>query len=85
MNKLTHEDIGILIEALDAWVQRKQSGELVGELLEGLLAPKEAGQELKAKREERRREAAREKQLDADTATLLKAKLIKLRQEEFAA
>jgi len=78
-DNLTNEEITILIESLDSWVHRNQSGELMGDLLTAMIDGKMTP-EMKAERDQRRATMKREQQLDQDTATLLKAKLIRMRQ-----
>lgn len=80
MNTLNDEDIRILVEALDAWINRNASGEIMGDLLEAVLSEKGDRTDAKAKQAERREKARQEKLLDQETATLLKAKLIGIRR-----
>ena len=82
MNGLTNEEISILLEVLDAWVNGRTSGEFMGDILYTIMG--KDTDENKMKIEERRRESKREQQLDADVATLLKAKLIQIRQKQIA-
>jgi len=82
MNEFSNEEIGILVDALDAWVMRKQSGDLMVGLLTALVAKDDPT--IKAKQAEEKRLADMERKLDSDTATLLQAKLIKLRQKAIA-
>ena len=82
MNEFSNEEIGILVDALDAWVMRKQSGDLMVGLLTALVAKDDPS--IKAKQAEEKRISEMERKLDSDTATLLKAKLIKLRQKAIA-
>jgi hypothetical protein len=76
---LTNEEIDLLIEAMDSWANRHTTGEIIGGMLEAMLGDK-ATPEAKAKFEHDRATKKIEQRLDQDTATLLKAKLIRIRQ-----
>jgi hypothetical protein len=79
MNGLTNDDIDILVESLDSWVQRRQSGEMLGDLLEGLLLSKGADVDVakaKTERTARKEQAKMKEKEEMELATILKAKLI---------
>jgi hypothetical protein len=79
---LNHDDLTVLIEAVDSWVNKDATGELMGALFEGMLADKNSpeAEKLKREREEKRLAKDVEHRQRKDSATLLKAKLIMLRQ-----
>jgi hypothetical protein len=80
---LTHEDMTILIEAVDEWVSKGLTGEMMGDIFGAMLLDK-SDPEQKAKweqeREMKRLAQQVEKEQRKETATLLKAKLIMLRR-----
>lgn len=68
---------------MDAWVRRDQAGDMMGELLVGILAAKNPLIQEQAERDKRQKkaEAAIKRQMDNETATLLKAKLVQMRRQ----
>ena len=79
---LTKEDLNILIEALDSWLNRDFGGEIIGDMLGSLLAKDEEGKKkILEEREERKKVKETQKQNEAEIATLLKAKLILMKQK----
>ena len=80
--KLTYEDVDILIEAVDAWRDRGAASAMMGSLITGMfkdrLSPeKQLEMEQAEERKQREREIQRRK--DETTATLIKAKLMQMR------
>lgn len=83
---LTTTDIDILLEAMDAWVEKDAAGTLMTDLLGGLLAGKdpEAQEAMRLERENARRERDYERAQRKEVATLLKATLIRMKRELMA-
>lgn len=76
---LTATDMKILIEAMDAWINKGTAGEIMAMMLGGMMAEDKdafliAQEEKQAKRDEEIKDRQR-------AATLLKAKLIMLEEE----
>lgn len=80
-DELTTEDIDILIQALDAWIDSGLAGELVGDILSAALT-KDGDPEQKAHFEGQREKARQKHKQTAEqrkrTATILKAKLYQI-------
>ena len=81
MNELSIEDLNVLIDAVDAWVEKDSSGELIGGLITAMLTDKnpEAQEKMKREREADQAKKKQEKQLAKETAVLLKGKLIQMK------
>jgi len=79
---LTKEDLDILIEALDAWLKRDASREILGDIFGTmLLKDDEARNKFFAEREEKKQQKKSQQQNEQEIATLLKAKLILIKQK----
>jgi len=77
---LTREDMIILIEAVDSWVYKDTPGEIMTSLLEVVVSKgEENAEKRKLDRETRRRQSQELQEHRQETATLLKAKLIQLK------
>ena len=83
--ELKIKDIDILIESLDAWECKDTAGDMMSELMIMMLLPKNVSELDKAKFEDNRdadrKKAELEKRERRETALLLKAKLVMLKQE----
>lgn len=81
--KLEPQEIDNLLDALDCWVNKGATGQLMSAVLGGMLCGKdEAAKEAWKKSEaEANAKADNEKRARAEDAALLKAKLIMLRRE----
>ena len=79
MNELTAEELTILIEACDSWIEKDMPGQMMGDLFEAVFLNKNADPESKNKykseRDERLAKQALAKELRREQATILKAKL----------
>ncbi len=76
--RLNDSDMTILIEALEAWVEKDAAGELMGELIVGLVGADKKG-ELKDTRAKQKEDAAQSKKLRKEQSILLQGKLIRMR------
>lgn len=78
---LTYQDYTVLIEAVDAWVNKDVANELMDVLFTGMIAggDKQVLNELRADRNEKRLSKEIEVQKRQETAIILKAKLLQLR------
>jgi hypothetical protein len=78
---LTAEDITVLIDACDAWVNKHLLGDFTGTVIGIRMAKDEKGRQAFAAKKERE-QFAREIEMikSRETATLLKAKLIQMRR-----
>ena len=80
--EFTEQEIGILIEAVDAWVDKDFGAHIITDLLTMALsdgAPPEAKEKMKRTKEEECAKAKQEKTLRKEQAIMLKAKLLKAR------
>lgn len=87
MEKLTSDDISILLESLKAWEEKDLAGDLMSTLLEGmLLKPRNEMEEAqqKADREAKRAKADSERAYRKERSVLLQAKLISMRNSTYA-
>lgn len=97
MTPLTLSDINVLVEALDAWEKEPTTASFGGDLLVtmmgAMMGPRKETDPVGYEMHRREREAERKKnqsevdskvQLRKDTAILLKAKLVTIRQELMA-
>lgn len=79
--QLTTQDIDILIESLDAWIDSKLAGEILGDILIGALV-KNNDPDAKAHAESERQKVSQKREqrkaLRQRTATILKGKLYQL-------
>lgn len=78
---LTREDIDVLIEATEAWESKDAAGELMGDLLQGMLSrgDEKTLAEMKQRKMEETRKREQEKKLRKERSIILRAKLISLR------
>lgn len=81
MDKLTSKEIDTLIDALEAWEKKEILNGLMGAILIPKDAPPEVRAELEQKEKERESQMDREERLRKETALLLKAKLVMMKQE----
>jgi len=82
LKEFTEQEVEILIEAVDAWVDKEFSGEIMGSLLTMALgnnAPPEVKEKLKQQQEEEYAKSKRAKVLRKEQAIFIKAKLLKTR------
>lgn len=84
MNNLSNQEIDILISSVDHWVNKDQMDGLFGGLLTAMFSDKmseadKAKQKAKELEEEKKRADA--KQLRQETAIMLKAKLLTMKQD----
>ena len=82
MNQLSETDMNILIEGLDAWIDKGALGNMMGGMLR-MFVPKDdpkAMEEWKRSDEESKAKYEYEKSQRAEIATLLKAKLITMKR-----
>ena len=81
-NNLSSKEIDTLVEALEAWETKDNTGRLLGGLMSAMLSDK-MGDEAKAKMEaaekEREEKAEREQKQRKETSLLLKAKLVMMK------
>jgi hypothetical protein len=83
MDKINNQEIDILIEAVDEWVNKDSMGNLMTGLMGTLFTDKmdEVGkkkfEEMEAKKDRERKEA---RKLREETAIMLKAKLLSMKQ-----
>ena len=85
--EFTEQEIGTLIDAVDAWVDKDFGGEVMGSLLEMMIsdgAPPEAKEKMKQRQEEDRIKAKQAKSMRKEQAIMLKAKLLKARDRVVA-
>ena len=81
--EFSNEDVDMLIDAVDAWVDKDAAGNILIEMMEAVFVPKDAPMEMKeeirTKREGEKLKAKSEKKLRKERAIMMKAKLLKLR------
>lgn len=77
--RLNDDEMGILVEALEAWVDKDAAGELMSELLIGLVGDKGDAEAIASKRTKQKEEAKQAKQLRKEKSILLQGKLIRMR------
>lgn len=79
VESFTQQELDILVEALDAWVNKEQSGEMVGDLLEAIAIPKEKQDEKYLQNKaSRKHDGEVKKSMRKQQAILLQAKIINL-------
>lgn len=85
MEKLTSKELDTLIDALDAWEERKPSADgLIGQLMSSVIeadSHEEAKAKIELKIEEARRRWQREEKDRKELAILLKAKLVNMKHD----
>jgi hypothetical protein len=81
VTRLTKEDLELLIEAVDCWPRRKESGRLLSEFAMVMLTGPEKKEYVEARLEEERIKDKQRIREDEELATILKAKLILMKQE----
>lgn len=79
MEKLTKEDIQLLLEAVDSWVERGLSGYIVGTTLVAMVS--RGAPDGKKVIEEHKMEYERTKNESKERAIMLKAKLLSLKDK----
>lgn len=82
MEKLTKQDLDILIESIDEWVNKDFGSAIMSGLLTTILtkdAPPEVKAEMKMKDDEERQNQKAARKLREEQAIILKAKLLKIR------
>lgn len=79
--ELHDDDLGTLIEALEAWESKDDSGEIIGELFESILAGRDpqAKAQFEAVRNADKQKRVRAKANRKERSVLLRAKLLTLR------
>lgn len=81
--ELTTVEFDMLIDAIDAWVDKDFGGQIMIDMLSMALIPKDAPEEVKAKMESDRvndkRKYEEKKRLRKEQGIMLKAKLLKIR------
>jgi hypothetical protein len=79
--ELTDDDLATLLDALEAWETKGAAGEMFGDLLEAVIADKDArtGENIRSARAREKDKAAREKRLRKEQSVILRAKLLTLR------
>lgn len=81
---LTIDDINILIESIDSWKSRRFASEMMGDLFTTMLIKdKDKLAEIEIKKKEQALEKKVSQEREKQTAELLKAKLVMLKQEMF--
>jgi len=80
--KLSEQEWGIVMEALDAWIDKDAAGEMMCDVL--MMAVSERGPEaqdkMRQEQESRRIESKKKKQLRKEQIIMLKAKVLSLQQ-----
>lgn len=82
LGEFTEQEIEILIEAVDEWVNKDFGGNLMSDLLSMALldgASPERKEKMKREKEEEHQKSKHAKQLRKEQAIILKAKLLKTR------
>ena len=82
--QLTLEDISDLMDAVENWETKGATGEILGDLMDGILLKEltlEAQEEQKRRRDRQKEERNIETKIRKERSVLLRAKLIGLRQE----
>jgi hypothetical protein len=80
LGEFTEQEIEILIEAIDEWVNKDFGGNIISELLSMAFsdgASPETKEKMKRQKEEEHQKSMQEKQLRKEQAIILKAKLLK--------
>jgi len=75
---LDKQDINVLIEALDAWVNKDAAGEILGTVLDAVLEGKVTS-EVRTKIDHQRLKAAEDKELRKERAIMLASRLLQIR------
>lgn len=79
---LTYEEYERLIEAMKAWENSDAAGEMLADLVVGVWGKDD--EKIKQDRANQKADAERRKKIKAEQSTILQAKLIRLRDEQFA-
>lgn len=80
--ELTVEDINILLDAMDSWLNREKLGETVGEMFIALAAgSRERAEEIISKAPHNQPQYADKKRQEAERVIILKAKLLKIKDQ----
>ena len=78
MEELTYEECDILIDALDEWIEKGQTSEILGDIFTGIFEdemPEGAREEMKQKRQHEKMQRQEQKRTRKKQAAKLKAKL----------
>ncbi len=75
--KLDGDELTVLIEALEAWIHKDASGEMISSLIFGLFGKDDV--KMEQKMADMRAESDQKKVLRKDRAILIQAKLIQMR------
>lgn len=81
---LSETDLVILIEAMDSWIDKGSTGELMGDLMMGMMGSRsdpETMRKIELEREVAKAKREAEKIGRMEVATLLKAKLIHMKRD----
>lgn len=81
---LNEQEFDVLIESLEVWECQLQTESLNASLLESLLGPLRTSEELRANMERKMDEAKKASKARKERSTLLKAKLITMRDSKTA-
>lgn len=79
---LTERDFELIIDGLDQVPNKNQAGEMLGDLMLGMLTKDdpEVAAKMKAEREDRQRKAKKEKDLMVEEIKILQGKLLMLKR-----
>ena len=79
---LTDEDFKLMVDGLDALPERGAAGEMMGELLIGMLSKgdEEKERQMKLERDDRRRKAEKDKESIRENVKILQGKLLILKR-----
>lgn len=80
---LDAEELTVLLEAMEAWVNKDAAGEILGDVVTSLVSKNQ--EEAKAIRQECRQKADTARALRKERAILIQAKLIRMKDEKVAA
>lgn len=84
MEKLSYDDITILVEAIDAWTSRDFGGEIMLTMLDSMIGGNTSAEhKAKMAREKNQKETVKKakKEREKEIAILIKAKLVIMKQE----
>jgi hypothetical protein len=79
LEDVTVNDLQVLIEALDAWINKDAGGDLMGDLLTAMVTKDGSMENPKVEQEKAKRRRAKEQR--AETAIFIKAKLLFIKKE----
>jgi hypothetical protein len=82
-NTLSSKEIDTLVDALEAWEKKDFGSKIMGSLLKGMLTKDDPVAKAKYEEEERveNEKEEREQRIRKETALMLKAKLVMMKQE----